>query len=129
MSKGVIRIGKLTIGIRGEGIFSSSGKNYIIPKYYISPKTNHHSYKFYIRWLNFFCIMPRKCDNCKNYITNSGTHIWNIEGNKILTTICRSCKENKEYTNSSGSKITGYTAWLAELWDKDEKELRRKYNA
>ena len=111
-----IQIGALHIGYRSHD--KRRWKKYLIPKAYCKDKRYKHSYfKFYYRWLNFFWCMPRKCECCGQYMTSpGGTHIYDINGNNILKTICKNCKDTKEYVDNHGTIYKGYAAWLQELW-------------
>lgn len=110
-----ISIGKFYIGYRSND--SQFWKKYIFPKYYVSPQYKHCYFRFYIRWLNFFFTMPRKCECCGKYMDSTGgTHIWDMEGNTKLLTICKNCRDNKKFIDKNGIEYTGYSAWLQEMW-------------
>lgn len=111
-----VTIGKLHIGHRNND--AHLWKKYLIPKAYNSDRYfKHHYYKFYYRWLNFFWCMPRKCECCGKYMTEAGgTNIYDRNGNNLLITICKPCKDSKECVDEYGIKHKGYTAWLHELW-------------
>ena len=113
-------IGKLYIGYRKHD--SYKWKDYLIPKAYIDKKSNHHYYKYYYRWFNFFWCKPRKCENCGEYMTSAGgTRIWDMDGNRLLITICKKCEDSKEYIDKNGIVRKGHVAWLKYMWDKDMK--------
>ena len=110
-------IGKLSIGYRSADAYA--WRKYLIPKHYISPKSKHDYFKFYIRWLNFYFCKPRKCDCCGKYLdSKGGTNFWDYDGNKVVVTVCYTCRENKIYTDKRGCTHTGYNAWLYEVWEK-----------
>lgn len=110
-----VSIGKFYIGYRNND--PKLWKKYIFPKYYISPQYKHEYFKFYVRWLNFFFTMPRKCDCCGKYMDGSGgTTIWDMGGNTKLLTICSKCKDGKKFVDKDGREYTGYQAWLKEMW-------------
>ena len=48
--------------------------------------------------------------------SRGGTHIWDIDGNTKLITICRKCRDNKKFIDKNGKEYTGYSAWLQEMW-------------
>ncbi len=112
-----MKIGKFYIGIKAD---THNWKKYLLPHAYCSDKNYKHEYfKFYYRWFNVFWCFPRKCECCNQYMdSRGGTNIWNAQGDKILLTVCRNCKENKTYIDKeTGRSYTGYLAWLKELWD------------
>lgn len=111
-----MKIGRLTIGRRTFD--RHLWKKYLIPRNIVS---NHVYFKFYYRWLNFYFCMPLKCGSCGKYLENySGARIYNREQTKLLITVCRTCKENKVYTNEDGTVTKGYLAWLRDMWEKEE---------
>ena len=81
-----ISIGKFHVGYRSND--PQLWKKYRFPKYYISPPYKHEYFKFYIRWLNFFFTMPRKCECCGEF--KKGNE-WGAYKSNYDNRVCYSC--------------------------------------
>jgi len=119
-----IKIGQLRIGRLNSDLYRWN--RYLLPKAHYNDRYLKDTYfKFYYRWLIFYWYIPRKCDQCDNYVDKYGSHhIYDCDG-KIIMTVCHKCYHSKEYTDIYGRKYCGSIAWMEEQWDKENSKENR----